>query len=261
MSSNPQPPSRPLYLAHTTLLDATATAVIDAAAAAGYQGVGLRVHPSPSLPYHPLLGRPDLIREVRHALSATRLEVLDALSFYLLPDTDVAAMLPALELAAHFGARYVLAQGNDSDWTRQADNFAIFCAAAARFDLRVALEFVPARRIATLDQAARLIAETDPGNAGILVDTLHLANSGATAGDLTTLELQWFAYAQVSDGSKGARALPGEGELPLASMLAALPATLPLSVEVLQPATGPHAGLDARAWAALALATTRSLVP
>jgi len=253
--------SRPLYLAHTTLLDATATTVIDAAAAAGYHGVGLRVHPSPNLPYHPLLGRPDLIRAVRHALSANRLEVLDALSFYLLPDTDVATMLPALDLAAHLGARYVLAQGNDPDPARQADSFAIFCAAAGRFGLRVALEFVPARQLATLAQAVDLITETDPGNAGILVDTLHLANSGGTAADLADLDPGLLAYAQISDGRDGARALPGKGQLPLAAMLAALPHDLPLSVEVLQPQEGSHAHLDVRAWAALTLTTTRALVP
>jgi sugar phosphate isomerase/epimerase len=51
--------------------------------------------------------------------------------------------------------------------------------------------------------------------------------------------------------------MPGEGELPLGALLDALPAGLPLSVEVPDARRGAIPQLD---WAKTALATTRNLL-
>jgi len=58
----------PILLAPTTLPDTPPLEYIAAAAIAGYAGMALRVHASPGLPFHPLLGNPPLIRDIRHAL-------------------------------------------------------------------------------------------------------------------------------------------------------------------------------------------------
>jgi len=264
-------PRRPLYLAQTTLLDAPPLVLIDAAACAGYAGVGLRLHASPNMPFHPVVGQPQLIRDIEYALGDTGLGVLDALSFYLQPDFTVDAVLPALELAARFGARFTLVQGDDPEPARLQEHFVMFCQAATHFGLGAALEFVPSRPLATLQHAVALLAATRQANARILVDTLHLVRSGGTAADLAAVDPALLGYAQVSDGllgpgepdlsllgrmPLGQRCLAGSGVLPLAEILGALPGNLPLSVEVLQPTTGADAALDARSWARLTRATT-----
>ena len=219
---------RRLFLAPTTLLDATPVAYLRAALDSGCDGVGLRLHPSPNLPFHPV----DDIVEVKALLR--ELPLLDIYSFYLLPQTKVDAFRPALELGAELGAKYALVQGDDPDYARLQDNFGRFCDAAAPLGLSAAVEFVPARHLATLPKALQLLREARRTNACVLVDALHLARSGHAAADLKMLDLP---YAQISDGilATGERRIPGEGDLPLGAFLEALPASATLSVEVLPP--------------------------
>ncbi len=76
-----------LFIAPTSLQDTAPLDYIDATIAAGYDGIGLRVHRSPGLPFHPVVGDAPLIREMRARLAD--LPVFDLYSFYLEPDTDV----------------------------------------------------------------------------------------------------------------------------------------------------------------------------
>jgi sugar phosphate isomerase/epimerase len=185
--------------------------------------------------------------------------VLDVFTFYLQPQTDVRDFTPALELGAALGARYAVVQGDDSDWPRLARNFAAFCDDAARRGLVVAVEFMPARPLATLDLALRLLREAARPNVSILVDPLHLARSGGAPAALAGLDPALFPYAQFSDGipATAERRMPGAGELPLDALLDALPPELPLSVEVPDTRRG---DIPAAEWAKMALAATRKLL-
>ena len=189
-----------LFLAPTTLLDAAPLEFLAAAAEAGYDGVGVRLYRSPNLPFHPVVGDAALIRGIERALAGSRLAVLDIFTFYLQPQTDVRDFTPALELGAALGARYAVVQGDDPDWPRLARNFAAFCDDAARRGLVVAVEFMPARPLATLDLALRLLREAARPNVSILVDPLHLARSGGAPAALAGLDPALLPYAQFSDG-------------------------------------------------------------
>ena len=265
----------PLFLAPTTLMDAAPRELIDAAAQAGYDGVGLRLHPSPKMPYHPVVGNSGLIRDMKAMLADADLRVLDVLAFYLQPDCDFDNFLPALELAAEFGAHYALVQGDDADWARLRDNFGRLCDLAKGYEMRVAVEFVPSRPLCTLALAAQLLDEAQRANAVICVDPLHLIRSGGQPSDLIGLDARLLPYAQISDGvlgrdepdltmlgrmPLGQRRLPGAGTLPLREIITALPANIALSVEVLQPKTGAHAALSAREWAKLTLDSSRKFL-
>ena len=105
----------PLFLAPTTLPTTTPVDYIRAAAHAGFDGVGLRLHRSPGLPFHPVVGDTPLIGDMTTALAAADLPVLDIYSFYLRPDTDVGDFVPALELGAKFGAKFAVVMGDDID--------------------------------------------------------------------------------------------------------------------------------------------------
>jgi sugar phosphate isomerase/epimerase len=248
-----------LFLAPTTLLHAAPLEFLAAAAEAGYDGVGLRLYRSPNLPFHPVVGNAALVRDIRRALTDAGLAVLDVFTFYLQPTTVVADCAAALELGATLGAQYAVVQGDDPEWSRLADNFAAFSDVAARVGLGVAVEFMPARPLATLDLALALKRETARPNVAILVDPLHLARSGGAPSDLAGLDPELFPYAQFSDGipATAERRMPGAGALPLGALLDALPAGLPLSIEVPDTKRG---DIPPRDWAKMALTATRDFL-
>jgi sugar phosphate isomerase/epimerase len=261
-----------LLIAPTSLQDSEPLEYIEATAAAGYDGLGLRVHRSPGLPFFPVAGNAALIRDMKRAIADNDLEVFDLYSFYLRPDTDVTSFAPSLELGAEFGAKYATVMGDDPDWSRQRDNFAHVCDLAKHFGLICSLEFAVIRPLATLPQTIQLITESKR-DAVVCIDPLHLARSGGSPADVKALDTKYFPYAQISDGilapgepnpamfgklDMGTRALPGEGKLPLRELLAALPKGLPLSVEL------PHAlapkGTSARDWAKTTLEKTHEFL-
>jgi sugar phosphate isomerase/epimerase len=258
-----------LIIAPTALQDTAPLAYIEATVAAGYDGIGLRVHRSPGLPFFPVVGDAALIREMKARIADAKLAVYDLYSFYLEPGTDVASFAPAMELGASFGAKYATVMGADAEWSRQRDNFAATCDLAAQFGLTCSVEFAVIRPLATLPQTVRLITEAKR-DAVICIDPLHLARSGSSPADLKALDPKYVPYAQISDGvlepgepnpalfgklGMGTRKMPGEGTLPLREILAALPKDVPLSVEL------PHAlapaGTSPHDWAKITLERTR----
>jgi sugar phosphate isomerase/epimerase len=256
-----------IVIAPTSLQDTAPLDYIDATIAAGYDGIGLRVHRSPGLPFHPVVGDAALIREMRARLDG--FEVFDLYSFYLQPDTDPFA--PAMELGASFGAKYATVMGADENWPRTVKNFMKTCDVAKQFGLTCSLEFAVIRPLATLPQTVRLIEEAKR-DAVICIDPLHLARSGGTPADVKALPTKYFPYAQISDGilypgepnpalfgklGLGTRAMPGEGKLPLRDVIAALPQGIPLSVEL------PHVlgkGQSAHQWAKTTLESVRKFL-
>jgi sugar phosphate isomerase/epimerase len=239
-----------LFFAPTSLADAPPLEFVGAAAAAGYDGIGLRLNASPGLPFHPVVGNAPLVAELRRALAGSGLAVLDVYSFYLQPTTDVRAFAPALELGASLGARYALTMGDDPEWPRLADNFGRFCDLARGFGLACAVEFAVMRPLASLAQSVRLVAESARANAVICLDPLNFVRGGGVPQDLRALDPRLFPYAQITDGVLGPgepdparlgrmgpneRRLLGEGVVPVAAILDALPPNVPLSVELPPP--------------------------
>src|SRR5215813_1748237 len=246
-----------LALSPPTLHDTPPIEYVEAAAAAGYDAVGLRLARSPLFPFHPVVGNPPLIRELKLILAGSGLSVLDILTFYLQPETDLDAFAPALELGAELGARYALVAGDDAQWSRLRDRTARFCDLAAQFGISAALEFAVIRPLATLSQTLRLLSEIGRKNGVVCLDPLNFVRSGGSAAFLRGLEPRLFPYAQISDGILGPgepdlsklgrmtpneRRMPGDGVVPLRQILAGLP----LSVEIPMPAS---VRLPAREWA------------
>jgi sugar phosphate isomerase/epimerase len=236
-----------LVLAPTTIPEATPLDYVEAAAAAGYRHVGLRLNRSPGLPFHEVVGNAAVIKAMKAALAAAGLSVLDAYSFYLEPATDVTAFEPAIALAADFGAQYLVTMGADPDWSRQRDNFVRICEIAARYRLVCIVEPAVIRPLASLAQTERLLREAGCANVAICVDPLNFARAGDYASDLKRIDAKLLPYAQITDGiiapdepnpallgrmSPNRRCLLGQGNVPLADILDVLPAGLPLSIEL-----------------------------
>src|SRR5262249_36268461 len=258
-----------LALSPTTLPDTPPLEYVEAAAAAGYDAVGLRLNRSPLFPFHPVAGNASLIRELKQALAGSGLSALDMLSFYLAPATDVAEFAAPLEAGAALGARYALVAGDDADASRLRDNLARFCDLARPFGVTAAVEFAVIRPLATLGQTLQLLADAGRENAVVCLDPLNHIRGGGTVAELRAVDPAVLPYGQISARVLGTRApnlggigrmspnqprLLGEGTLPLHEILDALPPGRPLSVELPMPKTKRR---SARKWAHTTADSTR----
>lgn len=237
---------RQTSLAHLTVLDADPVALVMAGAAGGFDAVGLRiVAPLPGDRIVPVVGDRPLQRRLKEALRETGLRVLDVEAVWLRPETRVEVLLPALDLAAELGARHVLAVGRDPDGGRLRGNFARLCEEAHARGRRVMLESIPyAAAVPTLADAAGLLADVAPTDAGLLVDALHLSRSGGRPADVAAHDPALFSYVHLCDApaappgsaspraeARGGRLLPGQGGLRLDEFLDAFPPDTPVAVE------------------------------
>jgi sugar phosphate isomerase/epimerase len=252
----------PIVLAPTSLSTAPPLEFIDAAAKAGYDGIGLRVYRSPGINYafHPIAGDARLTAEVKSAIADSGMKLYDVLSFYMQPETDFESMLPTLELAAELGAEYALCIGDDPEWGRQVQNFGVFCDHAAQHGLIASLEApVTQRQVNTIEKAVALVTECGKQNAVICIDPFHYFRVGNKPEQLYGYDKRLFPYTQLDDGldnepAPRGRTAPGEGLVPLDDILDALTPELPLSLEW---GAGPNSGHTSYSWAVQALADAR----
>lgn len=260
-----------LSLAHLTVLDADPVALIDAGASAGFDAVGLRiVPPLPTDTIVPVIGDLPLQRRIKARMQETGIAILDVEAIWLTPQTDIAALEPALDLGADLGARYVLTIGYDPDRGRMTANLARLCDLAAARGLRVMLEFIPYSQVRTLAEAHILLTAAAPADAGLLVDALHLSRSGGSPADIAQYDPSLFSYLHLCDAprvppppealraeARGDRLYPGEGGLWLRDFIAAFPPGTPLAVEA---PSQLHAALPPHERARLTAEATRSLL-
>jgi sugar phosphate isomerase/epimerase len=234
-----------LSLCPLTIIRATHREMVEAAAAGGFAAVGFRlIAPRPGDPVHPLGGVAG-IKDLRRQMQDNGVKLFDIESVWMSPVTDPQSLLPALEACAELGGQYLLVAGNDPDFDRMVANFAHIAQLAAEYGLKVGIEPTSFCQISRLAQARELLHRAGATNAGILIDTLHMARAGETPASIAALDPSLIAYAQICDAgaatpaslaelmaeARGNRLLPGEGALPLNDMLDALPAAPIIGVE------------------------------
>lgn len=237
---------REISLHHLTMLDAHPLELIDAAATGGFSHVGLRmVPPQPGDRIVEVAGDAALVDALEARLRSTGVRLFDVEAVWLQPTTDVELLESVLDVACRLGARQVLTVGMDPDATRLTDNFCRLCEIASRLDMLVALEFITYCSIGTLDQAIGLIGRSAQPNARLMLDALQFFRSRAKVGELATVDPAWLTTLQLCDApaigpadiegrrreARTERLLPGEGGLPLASLLHSMPRDIMLSVE------------------------------
>lgn len=257
---------RDLGVAHLNALELAPEAYIPAAAKAGFNGVGLRINPVAEGGVHyPLPPGSGALRRVRTLLRNEGVRLNEVEFINITPDIDVRAYAHMLETGAELGATCLTVAGEDPDHARMAANFAALCDLAAPFGIRVDVEFMAWRVVATIQNAAALVAAAGRPNGAVLLDSLHLARSGGTPADIAGVPAR---AAQICDGplanpvgtealiheARAHRLLPGDGELPLLDFLRALPPGTALSAEV------PIPNVDAQTKLTLAAEATRRIV-
>jgi sugar phosphate isomerase/epimerase len=152
-----------------------------------------------------------------------------------------------LEVSARLGARHVLVMSAEPDEARTVERFVELCERAAGYGLDVGLEFAIYTGVRTLAHAAQVVARSKQPNASVLIDALHFSRSGGLPSHLAEVDPALLRYAQICDAgpdmprpddtaalireARTGRLLPGEGVLPLAALVAALPAGVPVAIE------------------------------
>ena len=205
-------------------------------------------------------------RELERRLDDTGIRVLDVEVFRLDEKTQVARFEPTLALAARLRASEILVHGADADEGRLVDTFSKLCELAARYGINANIEPMPWVEVSTVAKARRVLDKAAMKNAALLVDPIHFFRADNTFADLEGAPLRYLQFCDAHPGrpaevqelmrqARGDRLFPGEGALDLKGLLRALPANLPVSVEV--PYARPLAPLER---AKRALAATQSLL-
>ena len=264
--------TRPISLAHLTVIDLAPPAMIRLAADLGYDAVGLRlIRVTPDSPGYPLMDDAPMMRATRRALAETGLRVQDIEFVRIGPDFDLPPLAGFLEAGAELGARQVICAPYDPDLLRLADNLARMAAACRAHGLQAVLEFFPWTPVPDLATALDVVAASGDPDLGVLVDTLHFNRSQSRIEDLARA-LPRMPFVHLCDAPVQAsytteelffagrveRLPAGEGQIPLAPILRALPADMPVALEIpmtaLSRAKGPGAA------AARALHATREFL-
>ena len=232
-------PSRLISLAAGIMPEATPALLIECAAAAGFDFGGMWVERD--------TWTPATTRAIRAQMRDAGVELLDLEVAWIMPGPSDPWLTELVGIAAELGARNLLCVSSDPDMAATTAKFQALVDAAKGTGVRINLEFGIFTEVKTI-HAARAILESVEGEAkALLVDTLHWARSGGTADDLAAIPREWFSYCQPCDAPAGPpdltsfdaiiddainrRMALGEGGLPVAAMLDALPGDLPLAIE------------------------------
>jgi sugar phosphate isomerase/epimerase len=232
---------RAIGLAALTVLELPPPEQVSAAAQAGYSHVGLRLIPVANQVLPPFDER-----ETERRLADTGVRVLDVEVFRLAPETKVAEFEPMIAAAARLRASELLVHGADPEDARLTESFARLCDLAASYGLAVNLEPMPWVDVSDVAKAMHLLERARRANAALLVDAIHFFRADNRLEQLKGIPRERLNYMQLCDAraerpsdmqeiirqARGDRLFPGEGELDLRGLVRALPADLPISLEV-----------------------------
>jgi sugar phosphate isomerase/epimerase len=248
----------PVGIGHLTMLDVAPPEWVSLAAQAGFDAVGIRtaaVGPTEE-PWPMAVGSP-MFTETLNRLADTGILVLDVELIRLTPDTDPTAYEQLFDGGARLGAGFVNVMADDPELERVRDNFHALAQRAEPYGLRPVIEPMAYVRVRSLADAV-FVAKGSGG--GVTIDPLHLRRFGATLDEVRAVDRDLLLYYQLCDAplegpaglprpdslprgqsvdgipdaqleARALRLLPGEGELPLEEIVAAMPDDIPVSVE------------------------------
>jgi len=252
---------RVLTLGYLSIADADPVELIQAAAKAGFSAVGLRItgrRPEEDLRPE-IVANPAAITRIRRCLSDCGMRLSNISTYHLYPEIRIEDLRPVVQASASMGADFMVAGCYDRERSRRADFLGRYGELAAASGMRIALEPVSYSAAASLGDAYDLVLAAQQANLGLLLDPLHLARGGDTPDRIRGIDPKRIFYAQLCDAdlrrpegmdlaeeARTMRLYPGEGSLPLAEFLRALPEGIEIEAEVPSRADR-HLSADARA--------------
>jgi sugar phosphate isomerase/epimerase len=238
--------SRPLSLAHLTVIDLAPPKMIEVAARCGYDYVGLRlIKVTPTSPGYPIMDDPVMMRETKAALADHPVGVWDIEFVKVSPETDVAALEPVLAAGAELGAKNLICAPYQPDLDILSDQLAAISALSQKYGISTVLEFFPWTNVPDLNTALDVVENAGP-QVKILVDTLHFNRSNSSLELLETVDPKRLPFLHLCDApvrdkystddllfaGREERLAPGEGDINLKDIIARMPENIPIALEV-----------------------------
>lgn len=234
----------------------TFAARVEAAALAGYTGIGIHIRDYRSLR---AAGQTDgELRAILRDHDITHVELEFLLNWF--SDGEAGAISRADESVFYhmyetFGARVMflggdLQPGNAMEFNLLVDRFGALCERASAHGAVIGLEPCAWSNIGTLDEALALLDATAAANAGLFLDLWHLYRRNLDFGRLDALRPEQIVGVQLDDAAAhfsepliadclDHRLLPGEGDADAAGFVNALQGVglnCPISVEIISTA-------------------------
>lgn len=160
------------------------------------------------------------------------------------PGRDIKDMGGDFDIFQELGAERINTVSMDADLGRSLDQFGVLAEMSAARGMGSSIELCPVLTIDNLAAAVAAVRHVGRNDFTLLLDTMHLGRSGATATEIAALDRAMIGYVQLSDAplkptnpnymdeATFDRMVPGEGELPLREYLSAVPADVVVSLEV-----------------------------
>ena len=202
---------------------------------AAERGILTSVEPVPGL----------AIADLPSALAAVEHVGRDEISLLIAPGVDVGSYASDLDIMAELRIPRINTVSLQPDRSRTFDELAVLTDLAAERGIVTSVEPVPGLAIADLPSAMAAVEHVGRDEISLLIDTMHVARSGAGPDDLRSLPAERIGHVQLCDVPLRStkehpyaeeamyhRLVPGEGELPLVEMLAALPVDRVVGLEV-----------------------------
>lgn len=210
-----------------------------------------------------------LFARTKAAIRDRGVSVMVGEGFLIHPQMEMANSAKDMDLLAELGAKLLNLVAIDADLARSHEQFALFAEMAGARGMAATIEFLPGMPTGDLASAVAHVKASGKNNAGVLVDSMHFFCSGGTIAELKALDPRLVGHAQLcdlaqipplaeyADHAKYERLAPGEGVLPLAEFVAALPESVMLGLEIPQRARA-LSGMDHRERIGDILNVTRS---
>jgi sugar phosphate isomerase/epimerase len=185
-----------------------------------------------------------LRREMKAAMRECGVVIGAGEGFTVRPGQDLRDRQGDVDLMAELGAERVGGVSMEPDIERTKDQFALLAEYAQQRGMRATMEFAPPHPVGNLAAALAVIKHVNRPNFQLVIDAMHFFRSGGTVAELAALDPQCIGYAQLCDVPRQpiaqdymqeamfGRLLPGEGELPLAEFVRALPRDVPIGLEI-----------------------------
>jgi sugar phosphate isomerase/epimerase len=239
---------RPLVLEFISVLTMPPVAFIELAAKLGCDGVGMALAPFTANPHgYPSWSLRDdavLRRETMAALRDNQISILNGEGFLVREGSEIRDSAPDMDLLAELGTRSVNIISIDPDLGRSTDQLGQFAEMAAASGMAATLEYMAGMAIGSLAAASDVVREVGQPGFGVMVDCMHLSRSGGTAADVAAAEPGSITYLQLCDvpnkpidasygeEARHNRLALGDGDLPLAAIIAASPANITIGLEL-----------------------------
>jgi sugar phosphate isomerase/epimerase len=202
--------------------------------------------PVNTLQYQPFSLRDDrqLRRDLLAAMDDRGVSISLGEGLLIAPGVDVRSYAADLDIMAELRIPRINTVSLEPDRARTFDELAALTELAATRGISTCVEPVVGLSIADLPSAIAAVEYVNRDEISLLIDTMHVARFGASADDLRSIPAERIGYIQLSDTTMQhrmqhyaeeamyERMTPGEGELPLLDMLAALPQDRVVGLEI-----------------------------